>query len=380
MSENKDLIKSKAEISSYLRAATEIEKDIYTIESMCEELENKAKKAEEEIHYPLEWEIKNREDRIKKYNENISNAKENCKCNMKPTNLKTDYTPNEFIKIAEPIFGKVFWGICIGLGILGAILMIIGGETDSYMLFIGDGIMFAGWLPSLIIAAIANTNYKNKKANEAAGAENYKNARQNAQNMKENERLIAGYIENFKKSIERVQKEIDGYKEKIKNLKEEAKNYRDRIKQIRKDAEPLYANRDRFYSVGIVPPDYRTIDCVYVLDQIFRNDLADTMRDAVLLYEERTFRGDLIRGINNIVTHMDKLSSLLSGLRNDIKTIKLDVTEMCDNMEKIYAQNRDYAAASAQDRERLYEETKLHRFALEAIEESNKKIVDYIEK
>ena len=53
---------------------------------------------------------------------------------------------------------------------------------------------------------------------------------------------------------------------------------------------------------------------------------------------------------------------------------------MCDNMEKIYAQNRDYAATSAQDRERIYEETKLHRFALEAIEESNKKPVDYIEK
>lgn len=182
MSENKDLIKSKAEISSYLRAATEIEKDIYTIESMCDELENKAKEAEEEIHDSLENEISD------------------CKYKLKPTNLKTDYSPYEFIKIVEPIFGKVFWGICIGLSILGAMLIFIGGKTGSYLLVVGIVIYLSCWLPSLIIAAIANVNYKIKKASEAAGAENCKNARQNAQNRKENERLIAEYIGDNKKN------------------------------------------------------------------------------------------------------------------------------------------------------------------------------------
>lgn len=380
MSENKDLIKSKAEISSYLRAATEIEKDIYKIESMCDELENKAKKAENDAESKAlslhGWDMS-----LGRCYQGIEFAREECMMKMKPTNLRTDFS--ELKGLVEPIFGKVFWGTCIGLGVLGIILMVIGGNNGTEMLGVGIGVMLSGWLPSLIIAAIVNAVYRSKKGRAKAELFNRIGAYENAQNKIYNEMLAADYakiIEDYKKEIEEIKKEIDKRKEKIKNLKEEAQDYRDRIKQIWKDAEPLYANRDRFYSVGIVPPDYRTIDCVYVLDQIFRNDLADTMRDAVLLYEERTFRGDLIRGINNIVTHMDKLSSLLSGLRNDIKTIKLDVTAMCDNMEKIYAQNRDYASASAQDRERLYEETKLHRFALEAIEESNKKIVDYIEK
>ena len=67
---------------------------------------------------------------------------------------------------------------------------------------------------------------------------------------------------------------------------------------------------------------------------------------------------------------------LMSGLGRDIKSIKLDVTSMCDNMDKIYAQNRVYADAAAQDRERIYEQTKLHGFTLNAIEESSRKIED----
>jgi hypothetical protein len=40
----------------------------------------------------------------------------------------------------------------------------------------------------------------------------------------------------------------------------------------------------RYYSLDILPPDYRTMDCVITLDHIFRNDLADTVREAILLY------------------------------------------------------------------------------------------------
>lgn len=373
MSENNDLVKSKNAISSYLHAATEIERDIYTIESTCDELENKAK----ELDYELEdmsycsWNrVSYWEDLKKSYNENISHARENCKSKMKPIDLRTNYTARDIAPKSKFIGISIFitYIVIIALIIVNAIV-----EVEDPGAFFTVGVLF-GWLPGLIIGRIAMNVNRAKDAE----AQNLKNASQNVQNKRENERVIKDYIEEQKKEIENCQKEIENKKIKIKSLNEKAQEYRNRIAQIKDDAKPLYANRDRFYSAGIVPPDYRTIDCVYVLDQIFRNDLADTMRDAVLLYEERAFRGELIRGINNIVAHMDKLSSLLSGLGRDIKSIKLDVTSMCDNMDKIYAQNRINADDAARDRERIYEQTKLHGFTLDAIEESSRKIEDYV--
>lgn len=151
------------------------------------------------------------------------------------------------------------------------------------------------------------------------------------------------------------------------------------IEEIQKMISTLYANREKYYSVGIVPPDYRTMDCVYVLEQIFRNDLADTMREAVLLYEERAFRGEVLRGMQNIASHLGNLSGVMSTLRADMDRIGRDVALMSSDISRVYEQNRSFEANFARQNDRLYEETKLHRYAVEALEKSNQKIVDYIE-
>lgn len=359
MSENKDLIKSKAEISSYLRAATEIEKDIYVMEEACKEI-NACIESESESENEIVRNISGCKNKIKEHEERISNPRKYIpKETLAPTEKSEVKAKAQFGTIACGIFPfiAIFTYLVLGITVFDEF------ESVETNLLIS---VLVGLFVSVVIYFFGKIIIVPKKIKE--------NERYN------NHIVIDMFVEREKEELEKEKKAFDEYVKKADELAAHAEYHREQLNKLHEKLKILNANRDRFYSVGIVPPDYRTIDCVYVLDQIFRNDLADTMRDAVLLYEERTFRGDLIRGINNIVTHMDKLSSLLSGLRNDIKTIKLDVTEMCDNMEKIYAQNRDYAAASAQDRERLYEETKLHRFALEAIEESNKKLVDYIEK
>ena len=372
MSENKSLV-SKSEISSYLHAATEMERDIYTLETMCDELEKKAKETEDHEIYGLKNAIKSAESDIDCHRSYMDHAEKQCASNLCYQRLETNFTAKDMT--SKSIFGAVFISVCIPLGILAVILFFAGLVDNGAVSEAGIIIFLTGWIPSCIIAGIADQCHRTKAAEE----ENQKNAKQNAENQKHNEVVIQKYINGQKDIIANRQKTINEYTAQIQAIRDKAQSYRDRIKPIQQDLQPLYSNRDKFYSVGIVPPDYRTMDCVYVLDQIFRNDLADTMRDAVLLYEERTFRGDVIRGMKNITAHIDNLSSLMSSLRVDINMIGRDVALLRDDMDKIYTQNLNAADVAARHNDRMYEETQLHRYAVEALQKSNQKIVDYIE-
>jgi len=166
--------------------------------------------------------------------------------------------------------------------------------------------------------------------------------------------------------------------------------YANQAAEMRKLLEQLYRQRDKFYSVGIVPPDYRTMDCAYAFDQIFRNDLADNMREAVKIYEERVFRGEIIRGVRSLEAFMGNVSSLLTTLQADMSSIKTQVGLMNKDIVRIYEQQerqntamiddmkRNYAAIESRNRE-LFKETQMSRYALESIRESNDKIIKYIE-
>ena len=184
--------------------------------------------------------------------------------------------------------------------------------------------------------------------------------------------------------------------------------------ETRKALEPLYEQRKTFYSVGIVPPDYRTLDCAYAFDQIFRNDLADTMREAVKIYEERVFRGEIVRGIRSLEQFMGNVSSLLTTLHHDMSAVRSEISHMSQGVSRIYEQQaqsyaaleahnqellaenrrsyaalernqellaenkRSYASLESRNRE-LFKETQMSRYALEAIKENNEKLVKYVE-
>lgn len=95
--------------------------------------------------------------------------------------------------------------------------------------------------------------------------------------------------------------------------------------------EKLYKQRSEFYSVNIVAPDYRFLDCIVVLKQIFENDLADNVREAILIYEERVFRGEMIRGI-------DKINEQLVAINNNLEQMNVMMRFVCVKLSEISAQ------------------------------------------
>lgn len=144
--------------------------------------------------------------------------------------------------------------------------------------------------------------------------------------------------------------------------------------------EKLYQQRNTFYSVGIVPPDYRYLDCVGVLHQIFVNDLADTMRDAVLLYEERVFRGDLIRGV-------DKINVQLRAINHNLQEINVMMRFVCEKLAEISAQSGMMVAELGNIADKIDENTAVSEMILggialqnaqaEAIKNNTKSLLKY---
>ena len=130
---------------------------------------------------------------------------------------------------------------------------------------------------------------------------------------------------------------------------------------------------------GIIPPDYRDYDCLIILDQIFRNDLADTMRDAIKIYEERVFRGSVIRGMDKICEKLDELSSDMSAISLRLDMIDSNVSRMSNDL---YNYNQRLVAESEKNRvttEGLIKETQLGRYTNEKLLESNKRLEYYAE-
>ncbi len=100
------------------------------------------------------------------------------------------------------------------------------------------------------------------------------------------------------------------------------------VEQVAITLGNLCNKRKEFYDIGVVPPDYRYLDCVGVLYQIFVNDLADTMRDAILLYEERVFRGEMIRGIDQINAHLESIEHNLDQMNTMMRFVCVKLSEV----------------------------------------------------
>ncbi len=190
----------------------------------------------------------------------------------------------------------------------------------------------------------------------------------------------------FKEDYERCKNESNEYYMEYTNAKEQAELLDMQIKSLVRNRQLIRNNLDNFYNYGIIPPDYRTFDCVMMLDQIFRNDLADTMRDAIKIYEERVFRGSVIRGMDKICSMLGQLSSEMSAISLRLDMINSSVTQMGDDLfkanQRLMKNQRELIDESIKNRtatEDLIRETQLGRYTNEKLLESNKRLKYYAE-
>ena len=167
-------------------------------------------------------------------------------------------------------------------------------------------------------------------------------------------------------------------------------------KDARRDADIIHKQKNQIYELGIIPPDYRTFDACIMLHSIFRNDLADTMREAVLLYDERVFRGEVLRGIDNIyqmlgqLTHTmaeicDRLISIdskVDSMLEETRTISSQLYSMERSAETSAARIADAVQESARQNEQyqaaILRQTQAARYSMESLERTSQQHEWYI--
>lgn len=150
-------------------------------------------------------------------------------------------------------------------------------------------------------------------------------------------------LENYKKELSQKLSERKALSAQQFHEKTEAENemsceqklyaeLTERIDDISEKLETVDSQLTEFYSVNLIPPDYRSLECVIAFNQMFRNDLVDTMREAALLYDERVFRGEMIKGLNNIYKAINELGGLMSETVSVLREIESNTSRMCDEL------------------------------------------------
>lgn len=120
------------------------------------------------------------------------------------------------------------------------------------------------------------------------------------------------------------------------------------IDDLSKTIDKLKNDLKVYYQAGIIPPDYRRDVCVVIIDYVFRNDQADTMREATLICDQHIRHLDLMKALADLAKIMIGMTNLLSDINDNISEMSQEVREIADNQSRLMSKARltRYAAES----------------------------------
>ncbi len=253
---------------------------------------------------------------------------------------------------AYPLEGKIFhadtapivWTGVIVFFVLGCISMILNGIMDGE-----EGIPIVGFIFMAICTPIAcviayfiqKDNWKerciqNSQETIIEKTKELKEMDDNHQNKHAKyEKQIAEKKQEYETLLSNQLLEKNAAEEELAQAQRTYDELTPHIEAMGKQLDTMDSQLNQFYEVNLIPPDYRSLECVIALDQMFRNDLVDTIREAVLLYEERVFRGEMIKGLENIRRAIGNLGALMAETISVLNRIDNNTRRMSDQLYTI---------------------------------------------
>lgn len=377
---------SKAVLGSYVHDAAEMEFDLLTLEKSRDELREKIQK-----------------ERSRNIRREKGNFILQPHLHKKPTHLEVKENTAALKlpdKWGKDMIGSIL-GICalISFGLAVVIGVIVGvifedAEIFQSRFFADNGLVFRLFLIffpivlliAIIVVVVKNTSVENKRS-EILAAHHREIEMKNEKIRRENvaaERYNVGVLPGLNAQIdEENRKGEELHEQMVLAAIAEHESLLSMLDAQYRELDTAIAKaktqRDKFYSVNIVPIDYRTIDCTFVLDQIFRNDLADTMREAIAKYEERVYRGEVVKGIAAIASNLNNLTGLMLDLSNRINSIQTQVSMMSNDLYSMADRQARMQSEMDDNNRRVLEESRLNRYATESLNRNAEKIVRYCE-
>lgn len=163
-------------------------------------------------------------------------------------------------------------------------------------------------------------------------------------------------LEQYQRDCEAAEAEYQAACQKAALLKEQGRIIFDQYMILDK-------KRKAAYEVGIIPPDYRNMKCVFSLDHTFRNGLADNMKDAILLYEDKVFKGTIVDIGKGVLKSLERLDASVRELSNTMSRINDSVGLMYQDAERLV----ERLVEQGKTAEQILDESKATRYAMDAV-------------
>lgn len=287
-----------------------------------------------------------------------------------------------FLKYILPILGVVF-GIILLLPVIGL--------PATYGLWV----MSASIVYILVLILINRINKKREADNKSIKSfiEDYNKYNDQLSSI----RTYKDLIDDINNSNEEYQntKEANGEKfQMLFDIEQHKMGVLDKQKEkLLELADRIKIKKEKIYSIGIVPRDYRSLDAMLMINSIFENDQADTMREATLLYDERLFRGEVLRGIDNIYSMLGNLVCSMQAIENRLIEVRESVDKACVELRTISNQIYNIEQRELEHKERVYKilekqvslqedilkQSESTRYAMESLNYSSQKYDWYME-
>ena len=361
-------------IADYVHDVAKLEDAIFTLKKAEEECRQKS----EEISESISEKIEKTRKKLKKTNSELWKEEHPESATnfagSKPE--KEPWLPDLF----SPIFDNAPVGCFVAylvfclfiganIGIPAAIMLAVNGDfAENVLACILPGVAL------MILEILIFATVKNVKRNRE-----YK-----AEMQKYNHKLTVGYqsyLRDLKEAAEESRKEIDELEDSLSKDEQRLRRLNEfskaQLTDLRNKRGQLETRLGEFYSLGIIPPDYRYAGCAFALDFIFRNDLADTMREAIFIYRDDVKHDEIKRGLENIRFAIDRLTSSMQAISDRLQSINTNVSMMSQDFYNFSERMARSEARNQKNAEKLIEETKLSRYATEELKETAKKLESY---
>lgn len=323
---------SVAAMAEYVAGAVEMETQIYTLEEAIKkhreekkpfECDNDVKKAQENVDYfKKQYDVLAEKEKTFSYKDYLDFLKF-C------WQLKS--SGEKFATVLGWMFVHYFFGALITAP-LTSLLYEANGTASSIVLglIVGACIWFAIFFK--IRSRIRRKRYKNMQATQKKETCSAK------ENLEHREKVLADAICEYNKRL-CVAAKID-----------------EQIASLEQSVEELKGKLNTYYQKNIVPPDYRNFPCVLVIEYVFRNDQADTMREATLICDDHIRHGEVLVVLKGLAETMRGLGNTLNRLSSTIEDIDQDIKRLSSSQEA------------------LVSETKASRYAAEALKSSTERL------
>lgn len=344
MNQENNTALSKQQISDFVDDALAMEIKIYSLHELADKLRVKARKIGSQASE--KWTSFDKRYRTEKgmSQEEVNLKNQLDQLNKKIENIKSTLDEETKYQLSSIGNGSVIGSMLIAL-IISALIFAISSVAIISALSISSpelatrleesGLLNAIGMPIIfVILAVtfkSATSKKKKKAQRKAEAY----IKERISTLEKDRAAIIAKINSPEIAKKRITADQYQYvQENVAKMRKEQNNLIEQAAECDQKAYEIKQILDQCYSQSnIVPPDYRYIDCVAILQHAFRNGLADNMKEAVLYYEQKEFRNQVIRSVNDIHQMLSNLANTMTEIKGVLNSIDYNVNTIMRNQE-----------------------------------------------